>query len=268
MPVSDIQPDKAFQYFSKSEIDSMALKVIQRFRETSNKKNFTFDIDRLVDWLNLGMLVENMDEPDGASFFAGCLPDNGGTICLNQKYCDLFDERIDIYKNCVGHEIGHIFLKHLDEYSNELNPSLFEGFQKPPIFLHKSSWYQYGLSSDEIKQRIKKTEDLKQRWTQLALVNCKARDALKEITNKFEPKWMFYQAEHFSLCLAVPQDELFELMETIPLVAGWRPLYQYRDAFQVSITAIKVRLHKLDLIDFDEKGIPFPKTNSNQNTLF
>jgi hypothetical protein len=268
MSLDNIRPSKPFQYFTNNEIDNIALKLSQEFNKTMVGNTFSLDMDRLVDWLDISIYEDSMNEPEGASFFAGYVPDGDGTIILNQKYRDLFEKRTDIYRNCVGHEVGHFFLRHLEFFSENITPSLFDDVEISRILLHKSSWHQYGLTGTEVKQRVDATEKLVNKLTKNALINNKAHTLLRELQNKFEPEWMFRQAEYFSLCLCIPKNKLQKVMNDVPLKAGWKTLYSYKEAFGTSITAIKTRLKKLDLIDFDKSGVPFPKITPQQTNLF
>ena len=89
-------------------------------------------------------------------FFAGLTLSDGGTVYINEKHRQLFDERPDVYVICVGHEIGHAVLKHLNHPSINQDLPLFQGDKENTQFmLHSSSWFQYGLPKDEVERRKK-----------------------------------------------------------------------------------------------------------------
>jgi hypothetical protein len=264
----DVPPPSEF--ISYETIDAIALKFNQAFRLHSNKNKvgFPLEIDLFLDWLDLSLDYDFFEEPDGASFFANFNPADGGIVQINRKYEDLFESRPDVYLICVGHEVGHAVCKHHDHQAIKDDSPLFGRAETSPVLLHKSSWHQYGLSAEEVKKNCSELENQKNEWVKKALINSEARRALKMISEKFEPEWMFRQAEHFAKCLAIPRDCLYEVLEEKPLLSGWSSIYRLAGIFGVSANTMKLRLLKLRLIEIGKDGKPVPVDSNLQTSLF
>lgn len=251
-------------------IDSIALQFNQAFRSQSNNKNgFPFDADRFMDWLEISTEWDHIDEPEGATVFAKIDCDTNEIVQINEYHKDFFEQRPDVYRHCIGHESGHVILKHL-EHPSLINDYPLFGINETdePISLHKSSWNQFGLSSDEVRKRQHEVNAKKEKWVKEALINSKAREALHILNDKFEPEWMFWQAEQFARCLSVPRDRLFEILEEEPLFSGWRSVSRLASIFGVSTGTMKTRLTKLKLIELDNNGIPTPTILPASKSLF
>ncbi len=258
------------KFVSFKTVDSIALQLSQLYRrESKNKQGYPLDCERFADWLELSIYSDEFDEPEGASFFAGLTISDGGTVYINEKHRQLFDERPDVYVICIGHEIGHATLKHLSHPSiNQEFPLFSESSQNEQFMLHSSSWFQYGLPKDEVEKRKIFSKQLKENLVKKAVLDSDARRELRQLDEKFEPDWMFKQAEHFAKCLCIPQDKLYELLEITPLMKGWRPIYRLAEAFGVSLSVMKSRLLNLNLIEIGKDNQPIPVSQNNQGTLF
>jgi hypothetical protein len=82
-----------------------------------------------------------------------------------------------------------------------------------------------------------------------ALISPKAYHAINSIHNKFEPEWMFLQAEQFARSVAIPSDRLYEVLEDEPLFSGWGSITRLAKIFEVVTGTMKTRLVKLKLIE-------------------
>lgn len=258
------------RFVSFKIVDSVALELSKAYRsESKNKQGYPIDCERFVDWLELSIYSDYFEEPEGATFFAGLSLLNGGTVCINEKHRQFFEDRPDVYLICLGHELGHAVLGHLRHPSiNEDLPLFSNTTNKDTVMLHSSSWFQYGLPKDEVDKRINITKQIKETLVKKALVDSEAFHELQNFDEKFEPKWMFKQAEHFAKCLCIPQDKLFELLELIPLTNSWSPIYRLAEIFGVSASIMKSRLVNLNLIEINTDGKPIPLLTSSQQNLF
>ncbi len=261
---------KPSKFVSFNTVDSIALQLSQLFRnESKNKRGYPLDCERFADWLELSICSDKFDEPEGASFFAGLAISNGGTVYINEKHRQFFDERPDVYAICVGHEIGHATLQHLDHPSiNQGLPLFPKDNQNEQFMLHSSSWFQYGLSKEEVERRKNYSKQLKEDLVKRAGLDSEARQELRQLDEKFEPDWMFKQAEHFAKCLCIPQDKLYEMLEFTPLMKGWRPIYRLAETYGVSVSVMKSRLMNLNLIEIGSDNQPNPVPQISQKTLF
>ena len=246
----DFEIPKPSKFVSFEVVDSIALQVNQAYR-AENKNGYPIDGEELIDWLDLSTEWDYFDEPEGVSFFAGLTPERG-SVYLNETHKEFFDERPDVFRICIGHEAGHAILRHLIQLSGDQQPTLFsQENEDTNLMLHRSSWYQYGLSKEEVENRKSFEKNLKEKLVRQSLVNSEARLELKQLDEKFEPKWMFLQAEHFAKCICIPKDKLAQMLETIPLTNSWRPIYELAKNFGVSASVMKSRLKQLDVIKIE-----------------
>ena len=95
-----------------------------------------------------------------------------------------------------------------------------------------------------------------------------ARETLNQMSDRFEPEWMFRQAEHFSLCLRIPKDYLLERLDEGADYTSWPGIYRLSERFGVSGSMMKTRLEKLRLIELGPDGKPRARKRSSQGGLF
>lgn len=258
----EIEIPKPSQYVPHSKIDEIALAYCEAYR-SKRKADWQspMDMERLVDLLEVPLLCDEIEEPEGAFFLASY---NGDLITVNEKHRQLFDERPEVYRNCLGHEVGHRILRHHDSSTScDEQISLFSEPSSPQRTFHRSSWDQYGLTKEDVMKRKQIIHEAVKR----ALVSDKARQIIDQLQNLYEPEWMFWQAEHFSLCLQVPKDRLFDFLQDGWDITHWRGIYQLADRFGVSGSMMKRRLTKLNLITIGEDGLPHPVQQTIQQNL-
>jgi hypothetical protein len=258
------------QFVSHEVVDEIAAPCNQAYRAQINSRpNYVVDMDRFLDLLEVSTICEDIEEPEGATLLACYDPDDGGLVTINRKHEDFFKSRPDVYAACLGHEAGHCVLRHLEQpVSEDEAPLLIEDLPPRQRLLHKSTWYQYGLSQSEVRELKEREKRLSDRLVRKALVSEMARETLEQMRNRFEPIWMFRQAEHFSLCLRIPRDRLFDMLEEGWDFTNWGAIYRLAERFRVSGTMMRVRLEKLDLIEVGKDGKPRPKPKPVQAGLF
>jgi hypothetical protein len=266
----DIEIPNASRYVSNVKVDEIALAANLAYRSKSeNKRGFPVDMERFLDLLEVSTVWEDIDEPEGATFFASYTPHDDGLITVNEKHRELFEARPDVYCSCLGHESGHRILRHGDILvPNKGTPSLFAEDVPSPLVFHKSSWYQYGLSREEVEKSKESRRVLNETLAKSALLSETARQTLGQIHTHFEPDWVFWQAEHFSLCLRIPRDRLMEQLEKGWDFTSWTPFYRLGESFGVSSSMMRARLEKLGLIEVGQDGRPRPKSGAFQKGLF
>jgi hypothetical protein len=269
LPVN-IEIPKPSRYVPNNRVDEIALETNKAYRAKSeNKHGFPVDMERLLDLLEVSTIWEDIEEPEGAAFFASYSPENDGLITINQKHKELFDSRPDVFCACLGHESGHRILRHCEIYAPAPGtPSLFEDHSPAPVIFHKSSWHQFGLSREEVQKSKESKRILSEMLAKNALISETARRALEQIQTHFEPEWVFWQAEHFSLCLRIPLDRLLEQLEEGWNLNSWAPIYRLAERFGVSASMMRARLEKLGVIEIRADGRPHPTPATSQGGLF
>lgn len=229
------------------------------------------DVDRLVDFLEISILEEEEDEPEGARILASTQNDpvHGATIIVNKRYRDFFKERPDVYAAAVGHEVGHIALAHLDILAAppEQTSLLFDVQSRPAVRLHKSTWGWYGLSKAEIENLKAREREAIATMLKAPSISNEAIKTLKELDSHLEPDWMFWQAECFARCLLIPNDLLQAALRKNWNFYSWSSVYDLARAFGVSGTMMGNRLKKIGVIEVVD-GKPRPGTQNQQTSLF
>ena len=71
-----------------------------------------------------------------------------------------------------------------------------------------------------------------------------------------EPDWMFWQAEHFSMCFLIPRDRLFQFLNEGREVSSWFAIRRLAEDFGVSPSMMRVRLSKLGAVQMSVDGQP------------
>ena len=246
------------RFVKHAVVDDIALACNKLYRERNPEQHGTpLDTDLFVDLLEISTVWEDIEEPEHAAFFANFSLDNDGLITINERHRDLFEKRPDVYSACLGHEAGHCVLRHWEKNLPEGTLSLFadSSAQQPRLF-HKSSWFQYGLSHEEVEERKKQEKAFRDKLVNKALISETARKTLDQMSDRFEPEWMFRQAEHFSLCLRIPKDYLLARLEEGWEYTSWRGIYRLAERFGVSGSMMKTRLEKLQLVELGPDGKP------------
>jgi hypothetical protein len=253
------------QYLKYDEIDTIATQYNKAYREQSgNQQGHPVDVEQLIDLLEISVLHDDIEEPDGALFLARYTPAPRERITINKRHVDLFNARPDVYSSAIGHEIGHKILRHTEILAPETTaPSLFPDDTSPARHFHKSTWGQFGMTREEVLER----KALVQQIARQALVSDQARRVIAQLQCFFEPEWVFWQAEHFSRCLLIPRDRLLEQMENPWDLSRWQSIYRLAEMFGVSGSVMKRRLEKLGVIKIGEDGQPHPAQATRQKGL-
>lgn len=253
-------------YIRLQEVDVIAQEFSHAYREHHGMDSLPVDIERLLDWLDISYYWDNLEETEGSTCFARIGVCQGAAIEINEYHRDLFEKRPEVFRICLGHEAGHLILNHPACFATTDAPTLFKS-DDVCRFLHKDSWSQYGLTSDEVRERITATKAAKEKLVKNAVISRAAYDAMQAIDDKCEPDWMFWQAEHFARCIAIPSEQLYSVIERDPLSAGWGRVYELAKVFEVPPSSMTKRLEKLKLIEMDSDGKPVPVVTM-QRSLF
>ena len=264
----DIEVPNPSRYTRHERVDEIALVYNQAYRSMSGTAvGFPVEMEHFIDLLDLSILWDSVEEPQGAMFLASYSPEGNGLITVNERHRDLFDSRPDVYSYCLGHELGHCLLRHCEDAlfgEVEGAPTLFQNTAQGLRLFHKASWNQYGMTKEEVLKR----QALERQLVRTAGVNETARQTLQQLHNRYEPEWMFWQAEHFSLCLHIPKDRLQEQLQERWDFRRWSAIYGLAKRFGVSGSMMKTRLLKLNIIKITAEGQLQPVPAIKQGALF
>ncbi len=266
MTSHNIQIPRPSRFIRLDEVDSIAQNFGLAYRKHLGEVGLPLDVERFLDWLEISYYWDNLEESEGATCFARIDISQGSSIEINEHYRELFENRPEVFRICLGHEAGHLVLNHPEFFLTDDTPTIF-GNDEVCRFLHKESWNQYGLTSSEVRQRIAASKAAKQKLVKNAVLSPAAYNAIKRMDDKCELDWMFWQAEHFARCITIPKDRLFEILEQEPVSPGWGTIYKLAKVFDVPPSSMTKRLEKLNLIEMDEEGKPVPVVNT-QGSLF
>jgi hypothetical protein len=236
---------------SNREIDRIALECNLLYRaKCRNKQGFPVDVEHFADAvLEISVVQTHFDAPPGGVAYARCKRDERNpsrfVIEFNENHQKHFAEKPESQRAVGSHEVGHIVLKHHDQFTNNSTKSLFDDFAPEPKFLHRAGWSHHGLSDDELKDLCEMALEGDER----------VRNFLHSLNDCFEEEWMFWQAEHFALCFLIPQDSVMNLLNSDFNVTDWRAIYNRAKEFGVSGSMLATRLKKLNAIEIHGKQI-------------
>jgi Zn-dependent peptidase ImmA (M78 family) len=117
--------------------------------------------------------------------------------------------------------------------------------QMPSPFLHRMGWLPWGISEDLLKRAVK-----------VASVDDRVRAILKP--KRFEPDWIYTQAQRFAAAFMIPHIRLRELMREncgFTRLANWPAVYDLAQQFATSSSMMRYRLEQLGYITVQGKDI-------------
>jgi hypothetical protein len=205
--------------------------------------------------LNLSYGWEDIAEPAGVCILAQ--HDLGtGAIHANNQYADFFEEYPHQLASALLHELGHVALRHGELYADAGTPCL-PGVQMPSPFLHRTGSLPWGISEDVFKRAVK-----------VAMVDDRVRAILKP--ERFEPDWVYSQAQRFAAAFMIPHVRLRESLEENPEFVrrtNWPALCDLARRFATSPSMMRYRLEQLGYITVQGKEIT-PGMRLRQRPLF
>ena len=181
--------------------------------------------------LGLDFLWEPIDEQAGEIVFGGLIP-KGRLIVLNENRRALFDQKPGLERSTKGHEMGHWDL-FVDQGLLD-HPALFEDIQDDQIFVLRSC---PAGDVQVIKSLCGSPEGL---------------DILHKIDTRADAPDEARAVNRYAAALAMPQQLIREEALKINRTA-WPELYRLAEKFQVTITALTVRLDQLGFLYIDEQ---------------
>lgn len=201
----------------------------------------TAALERFLE-LDLGLSYgwEEIVEPEGVCILAQHDP-RSGAVQANALYADLFAESPALLASALLHELGHIALRHGAIYAEDALPFL-PGLSAPGSFLHRTTWLPWGISADVLKRAVK-----------VASLDRRVRDFLKP--QRFEPDWVYQQAQRFAAAFMIPSGRLQEHLAESWDFTRWRPVYELAGRFATSPSMMRYRLEKLGYISVQGKVI-------------
>jgi hypothetical protein len=167
-----------------------------------------------------------------------------GAVHANNHYADFFEENPHLLASALLHELGHVALRHGELYADAATPCL-PGMPMPSPFLHRTGSLAWGISEDLLKRAVK-----------VAKMDDRVRALLKP--ERFEPDWVYSQAQRFAAAFMIPHTRLRESLEENPefvRLTNWPALSDLARCFATSPSMMRYRQEQLGYITVHGKEI-------------
>jgi hypothetical protein len=164
-----------------------------------------------------------------------------GTIHANNRYAAFFEAHPHLLASALSHELGHVVLRHGELYAGVDQLSL-DGMSKPSPLLHRAGLLPWGVNEDLLRRSVK-----------VALLDDRIRTLLKP--ERFEPDWVYTQAQRFAAAFMIPHAWLREELKGVGDCANWPAVYGLARCFATSPSMMCYRLEQLGYITVHGKEI-------------
>jgi len=215
------------KFYRNQEIEELATeRLAQLARVLGRQLTPPIPIDLLAEKvLRLDFLWEEIDERPGETVL-GALHPQKRLIIMNEKRRALFDAKPGLERSTKGHEMGHWDL-FIDQAALE-HPTLFAQEDSGP-FARRSS------ASGEVT--------IMQRWVS----SPEGQELLREINSRADDPAEARAVNRYAAAISMPKDLLRVEMGRIDRTR-LANLYRMAERFDVTISALKVRLEQLGLL--------------------
>lgn len=238
---------KPNRYLKHSAVEVLASACNQYYRGLQHERaSYAVDVAAFADLdLEITIVQDEIEEPELTTVFAKCAihKEKGHIITINTLYRELFKARPDLLRSSLGHEIGHYVLRHHEWRTRPENVGLlFEDMEPKTRYLHDSSWKPLAFTKQDMNE-----------WCRRAFSGDEeAREKLNKLQDRMEPDWMFWQAEHFSMCFLIARDQLLQCLNEGCEITSWFAIRRLADKFGVSPSMMRVRLTKIGAISIED----------------
>jgi len=179
---------------------------------------------------NLSILWDPIEELPGESIFGAIIPAQR-LIILNESRRDHFDSKPGLERSTKGHELGHWDL-YVDESTLD-HPRLFH--EDSPAVSYRST--PHGQAA--VLKALQSTEE--------------GRKFLSTLSDRADDAHEERNVNRYAAALSMPRDLITEAALQIDRTK-WPNLYNLATQFDVTITALKVRLSQLNLLHVGDNG--------------
>jgi hypothetical protein len=214
------------------EIEELAAQRLAEFERDSGRSLCPpIPIDLIAEKvLGLDFLWEPIDELPGETIFGGLVPKKR-LIILNEKHKDRFEEKPGLERSTKGHEMGHwdIFV----DKASLNHPTLFDPGEEGPFAYRNSPAGDVAI--------IKMLQN-----------DPEGRELLRKMQSRGDEPDEARAVNRYAAALSMPPDVLRAEVMRIDRTQ-WPNLYDLKDKFDVTISALVVRLQQLDLLYVDKE---------------
>ena len=195
--------------------------------------------------LGLDILWEEIEELPGELIYGGLRMEEK-LIVLNEKRRGLFEEKPGLERSTKGHEMGH-----WDLFGTKDQPGQLVMFEEDTRFVRRSS----PAGDLRVMRALIKTPE--------------GQELLRQIQKRADDPDEARAVNRYAAALSMPKRLITEEALKVDR-RSWPPLYRLAERFEVSITALKVRLQQLNLLYLDDRGRLFESIEqaTGQRSLF
>lgn len=198
--------------------------------------------------LDLGILWDRIEELPGETILGAIVPKNR-LIILNETHQDLFQQKPGLERSTIGHESGHWDL--FVDQSTLDHPVLFSNLQEDGPFALRSS-----AAGDVAVLK--------------PLLSCaEGQELLAEMESRADDRHEARAVNRYAAAISMPKNLIQDAAHAIDRTK-WPNLYDLARAFNVTISALRVRLEQLNLLYVDEDGTLYESRDhkNGQQRLF
>ena len=224
------------KFIPDTKIEEATLARISGYEKRFGKVEFPIPLDIIIEKVfNLAICWDSL----GKKVLGGLDPQKR-LIVINEDYFDLFKEKSGLEKFTKAHELGHWDL-HVKE-AQLSHPSLFNN-NGSEVFLRKTTLkgnIVYIVKNAWLGQEVYKT--------------------IKKESARRDSPAMASQVGKYASFLLMPTYLIKKYIKEVnPDIYSWPSLFKMAEDFDVTITALKIRLMKMGLVyvpeDFSDKKV-------------
>lgn len=224
------------KFLRNEHIESLAEKrLLELERAMSRPLSLPIPIDLLGEQiLGLQFLWDSIDELEGELILGAIMPTER-LIVLNERRKSMFDEKPGLERSTKGHEMGHwdLFI----DKGTLRHPELFDTDKfNSPIAYRSSPRGEVAI--------------LKMLHT-----TAEGQEFLRKMNARADAPDEARAVNRYAAAISMPRAMLREEAQRIDRTK-WSDLYKLREKFDVTISALVVRMQQLDLL-FVRNGQPF-----------
>jgi len=223
----------------KNIIKNQEIEIIvdNRIREYESRNGAITDpctpIENIIEDCGFKILYDKIEEGSGEKIFGG-LDLKSKTIIINEIHIQLFKEKPGLERFTLAHELGHwdVFL---NKDSNQNSVSFDFYTDTEGVVFRKS-----GIGSIAVLTDLWCDDDV--------------YDVFKTHAKKKDHPYVASAVDRYANFLLIPEKFLSDLVLRIDLT-DWKALYSLAKTFQVTISALCVRLQRMKLIYIKNKKL-------------
>jgi Zn-dependent peptidase ImmA (M78 family) len=220
------------KFWRNDELEAVtAGRLAEYERQTGHKVQPPVPVELLIEQVfDLRLCYDSIDGVPGLSVF-GCLSPAKRTVYVNEVYRALFDEKPGLERFTIAHEAGHWDL--FEQNTDTATGVLFNGPAQDVVLCRTRSGvpvkFIKGLWMDDDKFEV-----------------------LSYLQRRKDSPTVASAVDRYASAMLMPRSLLLPAFRAAN-VRTWPELYAIRDRFQVSITALVIRLERLKQIFVTEE---------------